>query len=218
MWNIATLMIAAMVLFAGMPVVASELDYSGKSDIADNPFLAYGYNPKTGIIAGYLVALRTAPGRTDECKLVFGGYPNRLLVKYLEHEWVRGAEDRLNANVYIKIGGDKPYLSFRKESLGGDCDWILPFVVQTNLSEGSKEITVDMQVPKIGDWTSVYLIGARKARFYSHPNSSSGRKAFLVKGDVIYVYDERPGWFYAKYEEGKTKAEGWIRKADTLQP
>ena len=202
-------------------VHAYDLKKSGRTELWDNPFIAYGYNPKTKITTGYVAALRTAPGRTDECKLVFSGKVDKagdFIVNYLGQRVTSERQSKVDNRVSLVVVENIPYLKFSRKKLEGDCDWILPFVVEPDSSENPDEVLVEMEFQNAGGWISVYVIGAQRASFYSQPNSSSVKKAFLVKGDVIYVYDERPDWYYVKYEEGKRKAEGWIKKSDTIQP
>jgi hypothetical protein len=218
MKNMLCAAVMLMVQCLAISAYAFQLDYSARSNISENPFLAYGYNPRSKVITGYLTALRTAPGRTDECKLVFKGRPNRLSVKYLEHKWVSGGENRDGASVFITTEKGTPSLRFSKNFLGGDCDWILPFNIGPRVSESADEVAVTMKAPNVGSWIGVYAISAKRTHFHSQPEDSSMRKAYLVEGDVIFVYEERPEWYFVQYENGKRKTVGWIRKADTVQP
>lgn len=211
-------MLMAMTQYIGCSVFAGELNYSAKSDISDNPFLAYGYNPKTKIISGYLAAFRTTPGRTDECKLVFKGGANRLSVKYLEETWVAEAGKENDSGAALEIRESEPYLKFNIESMGGDCEWILPFKVGKRVSVTVDEVAVTMRVAYSGDWIGVYVVNAKKAKFHSEPDSAAVKKAYLVEGDVIYVYDEKRDWYFVQYDNGKRKTSGWIRKSDTVEP
>lgn len=198
---------------------AVELNYSARYDIWENPFLAYGYNPETKRLTGYFSALRTAPGRTDECKLAFameGGGSNFLSVRYMGE--VDKKSIRSNSGISITTEGGEFNLKFLKKLLGGDCDWILPFVVGSAVREVSEEIIVPMKSSNTGSWVGVYVISAAKAKFHAQPDIKSTQKAFVVEGDVIYVYEERPGWYFVKFEEGERKTVGWIKKSDTVQP
>lgn len=212
LWIIATLAQAAF-----FPALASDLTYSARTESWDNPFLAYGYNPKTKLFTGYLAAFRTAPGRTDECKLVFKGNAKRLAIKYLEVTWVYGHENQNDSTGYISNHNNRPLLRLFKTSLGGDCDWILPFKIGPRVSETVDEVAVAMKPSKEGSWIGVYAIGAKRARFHSQPNNASARKVYLIAGDLIYVYHEQRDWYFVQYEKEKRKTIGWIRKADTVQ-
>lgn len=221
MRKVLLLVVAAIAQYISIPLHASALKQAGKTELSDNPFIAYGYNPRTKITTGYLAALRTAPGRTDECKMVFSTNPDKadeFFVKYLGEVDSSEIQDRLNNRASLVFEKNILYLKFLKKNMGGDCDWILPFVVETESFENSTDVMVEMGVQYAGDWIGVYAIGSRKARFYSRPDSSSVQKAFLVKDDVIYVYDEQLDWYFVKYKKGKLKIEGWIKKSDALQP
>lgn len=218
MGKIISLVVAVVVQCICFPIFANDLEHSGRSERSDNPFLAYGYNPKTQVITGYLAAFRTAPGRTDACKLVFKGHPNRLMVKYLEENWVYGDQNQSDANVSITTKNNESFIKIPKIYLGGDCDWILPFKVGPRVVDTPDEVAVTMKVSNVGDWIGVYAISAKQAKVHSRPNSASVRKAYLVEGNVIYVYDEQPDWYFVQYDNGEKKTVGWIRKADTVQP
>ncbi len=207
-----------MQFFLGAPASAVDWKNSGRSALSGNPYLAYGYNPRSGLTTGYLAAFRIGPGRTDECKLVFRRDVNGIAVKYLEETWVPGPEGRFDRRAAIVMQDDEPVLKFPKTSLGGDCDWILPFNVGPHVFDTSDEVAVKMNVPDKGNWIGVYVISAKRAWFHAQPNDISVQKSYLIGGDVIFVYDERPDWYFVQYDNGKKKTVGWIKKADTVQP
>jgi hypothetical protein len=53
--------VLTFVFFFASAFAASDLRNAGKNDIIDNPFIAYGVNPVTQVVTGYLAALRTSP-------------------------------------------------------------------------------------------------------------------------------------------------------------
>lgn len=202
-----------------VPVFASE--FSAKSDLLDEPFLAYGYNPATGRITGHLVVLRTSPGRTDECKLVFGGKvdnPKGLAIKGLPPDPLGRNPSQPEAYAVVVKEGTRKYLKFLTQSLPGECDWVLPFNEGPRVLVRNDEVLVAMEAPNRGDWIGVYLIGAKKARFHDQPNPLSARKAFVVAGDLVFVYREQADWYFVKFEKDDKKTVGWIKKAHTVQP
>jgi len=212
---------AFLILFANGVATAAELNYSSRSDIWENPFLAYGFNLQTKLLTGYLAALRTAPGRTDECKLAFSqssGSPKILSVRYLGEAEAEKKSDQSSRGVSIVQEENAFYLKFTKKFLGGDCDWILPFVVGGRVRETSDEVIVPMKYPNVGKWIAVYVVKSKQAKFHRLPDVASVQKAFLVEGDILYVYEEQPNWYFVRFEEGKKKTEGWIKKSDTDQP
>jgi len=204
--------------FFYVSVGAMDLNYSAKSDVAENPFVAYGYNPETRIVSGYLAAFRVTPGRTDSCKLVFRGNSNRLDVKFQEETWESASEAESGSKVFITVRNSEIFLDFKKDSLGGDCEWILPFKVGSRVIETNDKVAVTLRAPNRGDWVGVYVISAKKALFHSEPDTASIKKAYLIPGDVIYVIKEKPDWYFVQYDNQKRKTVGWIKKADTVQP
>jgi hypothetical protein len=200
--------------------VASGLSYSGKTEIWDNPFVAFGFNPKTNFLSGYVAALRTAPGRTDECKLVFAGNYNKsniLSVKYLNED--NGSDQIRNAKASAAVvqEGREYFLRLRKDSLGGECEWILPFIGEPRVHENANEVAISLGKSDPGKWVGVYAIKSARAKFHKTPIGTSVQKAFLVKGDIIFVFDEQGDWYYVEFERKDRKTVGWIRKSDTVQ-
>lgn len=55
------------------------------------------------------------------------------------------------------------------------------------------------------------VIAVEKGRFYASPDGAA-RKAYVVRGDVVAVVEERDGWVRGRF--GRT--EGWLRPADLV--
>lgn len=201
------------------PVIASDLRTSAKNEIADNPFVAYGVNPVTQSVTGYLVALRTAPGRTDECRFVFAGNlkkSQKILVKYLSE--IDGYEKSgpMSPAIVSNVKGDLT-IKVKKSQLGGECEWILPFINEPRVRESAGTVSISFGTLSFGNWIGVLAIKSERAPFYRSAEESSVQDAYLVQGDFIYVYAEQPNWYYVKYERRKKTTVGWIRKSDTVQ-
>ncbi len=212
--------LVASIQLASFSVFAFDLKVSARTDSSEQPFIAYGYNPVSKIMTGHLIALRTAPGRTDECKLVFAGNaakPHGMAVEVLPSERPADAPRKTpDASVVIENGD--AYLKLSRRSLDGECDWVLPFNVGPRVIETTDSILVAMKAPNEGSWIAVHVIGAKKAQFHDQPSSTSVRKAFLVAGDMVYVYREHLNWYFVEYEGEKKKTVGWIRKSDVVEP
>jgi hypothetical protein len=202
------------------PVCALDIRTSGKSEFGDNPFVATGFNKEAGVITGYLSAIRIAPGRTDECRFLFAGNLKQshvLRIRYIfgsEEIW---SESGTLSKAVMKVSPEDATIILKKGSLQADCEWILPFIGEPRIHERGDELSIAVKKRTAGDWTGVYLISAPRARFHDSPADSASGKAFLVAGDVIYVYEERPGWYYVKYDGRKKQTVGWIKKSDTVQ-
>jgi len=201
--------------------VAQGLNISGTSEIFDNPFVTTGFNKANGVLSGSISAIRTAPGETNECRILFVGEknsPNRLKTRY----FVVGADDGVEnlskidyATVIHEASGLK--LKFNKKNLGGGCDWLLNFVNAPFIEEQGSDVKILVPKLKIADWIGVHTIQSKRAKFYKAPDAAAFEKAFLVAGDTIYVYDEKPGWYYVKFQARSRQTVGWIKVADTVQ-
>lgn len=197
--------------------------YSGKNEIFDNPFIVVGFNPKNKLLTGYMHGIRTAPGRTDSCKFFFDGTIENNEsgnITISEIDYVAASGLKLTAvktgrAIFSNVNGQRK-MRFDNKALPGDCDWILPFTNEEKINIDEKETTINMTDLGKGDWIMVRLVRAKKAYFHSEPDEKSGNKAFLVSGDVMYVYDERPNWYYVKFKGKKKETVGWIKKNDAL--
>jgi hypothetical protein len=215
----ATFFILALILSDLSQAAANESLTSGRTGLEDNPFIAYGVNPKTQLVTGYLIGLRTAPGRTNECRLIFFGRftsPDLFIAKFLsEVDGFEQNESRTRA--VVQSNGGHFQMIMKKDQMGGDCEWILPFINQPRVKESGGEVEVSFGKLLTGRWIGVFAIRSERAPFYQTTEESSVRKAFLVQGDLVYVYDEKPGWYYVKYEGRNKTTVGWIKKSDTVQ-
>lgn len=79
-----------------------------------------------------------------------------------------------------------------------------------------KDSTASFSLAEKKHWIAIQFVKNDKAFFYSDTQESSQRKAYLVKGDVIYVTRMKDNWLYAAYagKNGK-EIKGWL-KADDL--
>lgn len=202
-----------------LPAFASDLSISGENNLFDNPFVAYGVNPITKLVTGYLVALRTSPGRTDECRFVFAGnlqQPEKFSVKYLsEADGYTGAGSTSLAVVKNKDGDLN--MMIKKNQLGGGCEWILPFIGEPRITEKPDEVAISFGGLTRGAWIGVFAIRSERARIHRSADEASDRQAYLIQGDFIHVYAEQQDWYYVKYERRKKTTVGWIKKSDTVQ-
>ena len=201
--------------------VAHDLNVSGKNEIFENPFVVTGYNNASKVVTGSISATRTAPGEINECRILFSGEAktlNVLKVRYFEI----GANDdgakisRIDQATLVSEGSDLK-LKFNKKNLGGECDWLLSYVGEPSIRHRGDDLFISVPKRKVGDWIGVYTIKSKRANFHKVPADANIEKAFLVAGDTIYVYQEKPDWYYVKFQGRKKQTMGWIKKADTVQ-
>lgn len=201
--------------------VAHGLNISGKNEIFQNPFFAIGFNKSNNIVTGSISATRTAPGETNECRILFSGEENAeniLKIRYFEvgaGEGVKKFSEIEHAAVIPEVSGLK--LQLNKKNIGGDCGWLLDYVDASFIKPQGNNLLISVPKLKVGDWIGVYTIKSERAKFYKMPGGIGVQKAFLVAGDTIYVYEEKPDWYYVKFQGRKKQTTGWIKKSDTVQ-
>lgn len=213
-------------LFSAMLVSAccsaGEVLTSSKNEIFENPYIAIGVDPASKTITGYVAALRTEPGRTDSCKLSFAGKldgANRASLQLSD-----ATPEALSGKTAAKIGaaelvakGKGLLVNMQRSALPGDCDWILEHIGSPAVDKKGTSYSIVYDGGARGDWIGIAVISQARAAFHKLPDDASATKAYLVAGDVINVYEDRPGWYYVKYQTRKKQTVGWIRKADTLR-
>ena len=218
----ASVLLLSLVVLS-LPIAnAANLEQSSQNEIFDNPFIVTGFNSKTNILTGYVSALRTSPGRTDECKFVFSGQSERknalpVSIKNSVNtsfngnaELIEVTKGRLTSDVKQKK------LILHQTALPGDCDWILQFIGGEKIIQSGEVFSILIDDGVIGDWLAVYAIRSKRAYFHKRPEDSSIGKGYLISGDLVYVYDEKKDWYYVKFK-GRKETSGWIKKSDTIQ-
>jgi len=60
-----------VLLTTGSTVLENDLYISGKNEIFENPFIATGFSSTTSLFTGLISVSRTAPGETNECRILF---------------------------------------------------------------------------------------------------------------------------------------------------
>ncbi|WP_428828238.1 hypothetical protein ACLIKD_10205 [Azonexus sp. IMCC34842] len=197
-------------------VIAGDGFYSGRSSAFENPFFAIGFNNKINNLIGYVSAIRTSPGNTDECKFMFKGKVSEVGGVPVDIIDIESKVDILKkrvARLSVVQGGYK--LNVSKDNLPTDCDWILSFVGEPIVIEKDGGFEIKIEITDRGDWISMALISGKKTFFYSSPDEKSKQKSYLIPGDVVYVIEEYPGWLFVKYLRRKKITVGWIKQEDT---
>jgi len=72
---------------------------------------------------------------------------------------------------------------------------------------------------KDGGWRGVRVVAAKKAYFHDTPDAAARRKAYVVEGDALRVYETQPGWVQVRYttygkRNEEIETEGWIKAGD----
>lgn len=210
----------AYVLFS-INSYAKDSITSSQNEIFDNPFISIGVSQKSNTLTGYFSALLTAPGKTDACKFAFSGMISDDKPISLSVQDVVSFETPQNSQVngtraQLSVKNGTGHIFLPKSALPGDCNWILDAVGAPAAVHEKDGFSIDFKLGKKEDWIAVNVIKSKKAFFYASSENSSSRKTFLVTGDSIYIYDEKPDWYYVKFSKRNKETTGWIKKSDTL--
>nr|WP_314546993.1 hypothetical protein [uncultured Massilia sp.] len=217
--------LAGMMMAAALawPCHAASDVRSAKNDyFVDNPFIAIGVNPTTHVLTGYFSVLRTAPGRTDECKFVFRGViaPDRkvrLSIKDAALENQNDVPQHPTEFATLTATNDAVHIDLPKSLAPGDCDWLLGWVGGPGILEREGGFDLAVHATPTQEWIGVAAIRSKRAFFHTTPDEGTVRKAFVVAGNVVYVLEEKPGWFRVKFTHAARETTGWIKVADTVQ-
>jgi hypothetical protein len=221
---ISKIVVAWSIAFAFTPMAHSENNVnSSRTEIFDNPFFVIAENPQTKLITGYLAALRTAPDRTDACKVFFQGVDGgkgTINISLQDAEPTANMEGigflRVNSGL-LRREKENYVVSIKTSDVPGNCDWILEFLGEPSVVKRENYLDISIEAKKSGDWTAVRVAKSKRAYFHTTPDIKTKSKSFVIAGDLLYVYKENVDWYFVKYDGAKKQTSGWIRKEDILE-
>lgn len=66
-----------------------------------------------------------------------------------------------------------------------------------------------------GKWDAIRIISSKKAYFYDDPLSPATRKAYVVTGNALRVFETRDGWVRAEYVSPENRrTRDWVSERD----
>jgi hypothetical protein len=152
----------AVWLTTGPTALANDLFISGKNEIFDNPFVATGFNTTSNVLTGSISVSRTAPGETNECRILFSSNTKdqkTLQVRY----FVVGAEDGVSKfsdidKASVVHDGKNIKIKLDRKKLEGGCEWILSFVGEPSVTQQGDNVFFVIPERTPGAWRSVHTI------------------------------------------------------------
>jgi hypothetical protein len=60
------------------------------------------------------------------------------------------------------------------------------------------------------NWLEIRYVIIDKAYFYGDTNENSIKKAYILKGDIVFIDQYKDGWIHCEYH-GKAITKGWIK-------
>jgi predicted RNA-binding protein len=211
-----------MALCAGIDSSVWNGTWSGAH--GENGVVIIGVNPKSRTLSGYYESSDVTGRVTAECKFFFSGEikaQNAVNVQIItaHPDFLEEKSKTVSGKVELQSKSDHSTLVIYPEQIPRSCDWLysgLPSYVPP--SDFTLENGLHNEIKRKGDWQAVNIIRSKRAYFYAQPNDRSRGKTYVVIGDLVYIYDENPDWYYVKYLGAKKEITGWIKKIDTLQP
>jgi hypothetical protein len=183
-----------MMAFPCVAVPTTSGDYDG---------LLVGVD-RNGILTGYFES-STGAGQFSCIFFVSGkitGSSNRVQTWFPgdrePKEVIHGVLENVSSN-------GKPSIRLKLDEEHGGC-----WNVQTFASDPSTFVLTEQ-----GRWESIRIIASKKARFYDDPSSPKARKAYVVTGNALRVFERRDGWVRGEYvSPDNRRTRGWISERD----
>ncbi len=227
MWRPIVYACLWMVLFSQRCLAADFVSgiWSGIGEGAhgENGTVIIGVNAKTKALSGYYESSNSTGNITAECRFFFKGRLGAENVAFIQivgvhPDLLQEGSKPIDGKVEHQSKSGKSLITIYLNQVPSSCDWLyngLPSYVPP------KNFTLKNGLPnefqRNGSWQAVKVIRSERSYFYKQPNSANRGKAYLIAGDLIYIYDETPGWYYAEYQGEQKTIRGWIEKTDVIQ-
>lgn len=66
-----------------------------------------------------------------------------------------------------------------------------------------------------GSWQAIRVVSAKRAYFHDDSSGTRPRKAYVVQGNVLRVFESQSGWARVEYESPERKrTRGWVSERD----
>lgn len=154
------------------------------------------------------------PGRSfhADCKIFFSGDFSAGKVFAIR-------ATTANSKAMKPVSGTLTFNGYIKPAKGLSAEQSFTLVLAEHIPNCTDNIGVPnfgFDINKLDNWKLVSGVGSKRAYFHSNPQPKDKKKSFLVAGDPIYIYEEKPEWYFVKYRDGKKETTGWIKKTDTI--
>ena len=122
---------------------------------------------------------------------------------YQIRSWNPEFKDVIDGNLTFAVENDKPTFNLKLEKEHGGC-W--------NVNHFADEKGASFQLEKNGDWISLEVVSVQKAFFHSSPNIDSKTKSYVIKGDILRIFNRQNEWLEAEFGTEKV-TRAWIKKS-----
>lgn len=68
-------------------------------------------------------------------------------------------------------------------------------------------------ITESGQWSEIRVVSSDKAYFHKKPSPETKQKSYVIKYDILGIYDKQERWVLAEFK-GKKITRAWIRESD----
>jgi len=86
-----------------------------------------------------------------------------------------------------------------------------------NVEPGFDEEGVIFELTEGKEWKSMRIVSNEKAYFYNNPDEKEQGKSYIVKGDVLRVFEPEGDWVRGEYHGSQGVTTGWIKESDLYE-
>ena len=86
-----------------------------------------------------------------------------------------------------------------------------------NVEPGFDEEGVVFELTEGKEWKSIRIVSNEKAYFYNNPDEKEQGKSYIVKGDVLRVFELEEDWVRGEYYGSQGITTGWIKESDLYE-
>ncbi len=104
------------------------------------------------------------------------------------------------------LGEDK--IKINLEEAPGGC-W--------NVEPGFDEEGVIFELTEGKEWKSIRIVSNENAYFYNSPDEKEQGKSYIVKGDVLRIFELEGDWVRGEYHGSQGVTTGWIKESDLYE-
>jgi hypothetical protein len=171
------------------------------SGIYESGTLILGVNKAEGVVTGYFESCVGYDETTKKPRfcVTFFLYGKKAGARYKITTWYPGDKDVIEGDLRLPEPGQTDLFIKLKEYPPGSMAY------HFDLDKGN-----DLPLDSPGNWTEVRVVQAPRAYFYREPDATSKRAAYVVKRDLVRVYQKKNGWVLGEYK----KTRGWLQEKD----
>lgn len=173
-----------------------------------NDWLNIVYDNSSNNIKGYFQAESGYDEQTKNSKFYCEFY--FYSTESIDHQFKiksfwQGDSGNLEDTIYGKIIVTSPTsFSIKLDSEHGGC-W--------NVNHFADTLTI-YELSEKKNWIDIRYCTKDKIYFFDDSNAYKKRKAFIIKGDLVYIEKQENNWVYCTYFGEKINTTGWLKLED----